>query len=110
MEVNSLYKLVRDFYGFKCSMIGMNSEKKEVSCTLYDSFRLICWLGERYGSFGAGIELGKESMISDFLGKYCSLNSDGQSIKESLQLIDDYCRLRLPDKFLEEYHKVHAHR
>ena len=110
MDVDSLYKLVRDFYGFKCRMRGVNSEKKEISCMLYDSFILICSLGERYGSFSAGIELGKESIITDFLGKYCLLNSDDHSIKESLQLIDDYCRLRLPDKFLEEYHKVYAHR
>ena len=37
----------------------------------------------------------------------CSLNSDEESIKQSLHIVDDYCRLRLPDKFLEAYDKAY---
>lgn len=107
MDVISLYKLVRDFYGYKCRMMGMDSGKKEVRCILYESFWLTCNLDDRYGMFGAGLEVGKQGVITDFLGKRCSLNSDELSIKESLQIIDDYCRLRLPDKFLEEYQRVY---
>ena len=110
MDVETLHYLVRDFFGFKCSKSGMNDQTKEVKCMLYDSFWLICSLDNRYGAFGAAIEIGKNALVTEFLGKRCSLNTDEQSIKESLQIIDDYCRLRLPDKFLEEYHKVHAHR
>ena len=33
---------------------------------------------------------------------------DEKSIKESLQIIDDYCRLRLPDKFLDAYYHAYV--
>lgn len=43
-----------------------------------------------------------------FLGNHCSLNSDRKSIEDSLKIIDDYCRLRLPDKFLDAYYKAYC--
>jgi len=52
--------------------------------------------------------IGKDEVITEFLGKSCSLNSDEESIKQSLQMIDDYCRLRLPDKFLEAYYQAYV--
>ena len=54
------------------------------------------------------LQIGKEGIIIEFLGKICSLNSDAESIKESLQIIDNYCRLRLPDKFLDAYYKAYV--
>ena len=86
----------------------LNSETKEVACILYDSFWLKCNLDDQYGRFGAGLEIGTEGVITEFLGKRCSLNSDVRSIKKSLQIIDDYCRLRLPDKFLDAYYKAYV--
>lgn len=60
-------------------------------------------------NFGIGIVLGNgKGILADFLGERCSLNSDEQSIKKSLQIIDDYCRLRLPDKFLDAYYKAYV--
>lgn len=85
-----------------------NSVTNEAACILYDSFFLKCSLDDQYGTFGAGLEIGKEGVITDFLGKRCSLNSDAESIKKSLQIIDDYCRLRLPDKFLDAYYKIYV--
>lgn len=41
---------------------------------LYDSFLLKCDLDDQYGRFGAGLEIGKEGVITEFLGKSCSLN------------------------------------
>ena len=108
MDVYKLYNFIKDFFGYKCNMVGINSEKKEVKCILYDSFWLVCSLDDRYGRFGAGIEVGNEGVIGVFLGKTCSLNSDETSIRESLQVIDDYCRLRLPDKFLDAYYRAYV--
>ena len=103
MNVDELYDLVKEFFGYKAKMRFINYETKEVACILYDSFWLKCDLDDQYGRFGAGLEMGKEGVITEFLRKRCSLNSDVQSIKKSLQIIDDYCRLRLPDKFLDAY-------
>lgn len=108
MEAKELYILVEDFFGYKANMRYLNSRTKEVGCILYDSFLLKCSLDDQYGRFGAGLEISSEVVLTRFLGKKCSLNSDEKSIKESLQLIDDYCRLRLPDKFLDAYYKAYV--
>lgn len=89
-------------------MKGIDSAKKVVTCILYDSFWLICSLDDQYGRFGAGLEIGEKGVITDFLGKRCSLNSDEKSIRESLKIIDDYCRLRLPDKYLDAYYHAYV--
>lgn len=108
MNVVELYDLVKDFFGYKANMRYFDSKTKDVTCILYDSFWLRCSLDDQYGRFGAGLEVGKEGIITEFLGKRCSLNSDAESIKKSLQIIDDYCRLRLPDKFLDAYYEAYV--
>ena len=108
MTTEQLYRLVEDFFGYKCYMRGMNTEKKKVFGVLYDSFWLECDLDDRYGMFGIGIKIGKEEMITEFLGESCFLNSDKKSIKESLRIVDNYCRLRLPDKFLDAYYEAYV--
>jgi len=108
MDINELYRLIETFFSYKARMLYLNSDKKEVVCMLYNAFLLKCGLDERYNSFGAGLIFGtQEATITEFLGERCSLNSDEQSIKESLSLIDKYCRLRLPDKFLDAYEKAY---
>lgn len=109
MNIDKLYDIIKDFFGYKVSMRYIKPKSKEVACILYDSFWLECSLDDQYGRFGAGIILGNgEGVLTNFLGKRCSLNSDEQSIKESLQIIDDYCRMRLPDKFLDAYYKAYV--
>lgn len=107
MSVIELYDLVEKFFGYKAKMKFYNFETKEVACILYDSFWLSCSLDDQYGRFGAGLETGKGGVITDFLGETCSLNSDKRSIKESLKVIDNYCRIHLPDKFLDAYYKAY---
>lgn len=50
----------------------------------------------------------KSISLRSLLGRRCSLNSDEESIKKSLQIIDEYCRLRLPDKFLDAYYEAYV--
>lgn len=108
MEGKELYNLVKDFYNYKIDMIGYNSLTSEVQGILYDSFLLKCNTNDRYGRFGCGLFLDNSQVaITNFLGKRCSLNSDKKSIEESLKLVDDYCRLRLPDKFLKAYDEAY---
>lgn len=108
MDINKLYDLVETFFGYKTNMLYLDTEKKEVACILYNAFLFKCNLDDRYGRFGAEIVFGiQEATITEFLGKRCSLNSDEKSIRDSLQIVDDYCRLRLPDKFLEAYNKAY---
>jgi len=108
MEVKDLYLLVKGYYGYKAKKISINTKTQEVACILYDSFLMKCDVYDRHSEFGAGIILADgQKIITEFLGKKCSLNSDDESTEKSLGIIDDYCRLRLPDKFLEAYDKAY---
>lgn len=102
MEIKELYLLIKSFYGYKIRELRINTKEKSVEGLLYDSFFLECNINDRYGRFGAGID-GGEYFITEFMGKHCLLNCDKRSIKQGLELIDCYCRSRLPDKFLDEY-------
>ncbi|MFW8745141.1 hypothetical protein [Mesorhizobium japonicum] len=72
-------------------------------CTLYESFRFTCGLDESHGRFTGGIRLGPEEYLTTFLGRQLSLNDDRGSIVANLEMVDEWCRLHLPDKFLERY-------
>ncbi len=109
-DVVELYRLVHNVLGYKAHMLYANSESKEVGCILYDSFLLKCSIGDQYGQFGAGIALSDSLVpaLTQFLGKRCSLTNSIESITSDLLMIDQYCRLRLPDKFLEAYDKIYG--
>ena len=107
MDLMKLYNLVNEHYGYKIQMRALNTKGQEVIGILYESFLLKCNLDDRYGRFGAAIEICEGQVISHFLGQRCTMNSDEKSIKETLDTIDKYCRLRLPDKFLEAYDKAY---
>lgn len=104
-QLDQLDKLITQYYGHKLSLSYLSYDTHMVKCILYESFVVEISLGERYGEFGvtiAGVGMTKA------LGKSISPNSDAASIVESLDAIDNYCRLRLPDKFLVEYDKAYA--
>ena len=65
-------------------------------------------MNDRYGRFGTAIKIGKDEVITDFLGESCSLDADEKSIKENLRIVDNYCRLRLLDKFLDAYYEAYV--
>ena len=104
MDVSKLINLIEKLFGYKADMQYMDVEKKEITFWLYNAFLIKCCLDERYNSFGAGVIIGdQESTITEFLGERCSLNSDEDSIKHSLEIIEKYCTTRLPDKFLQAF-------
>lgn len=41
MDIDKLYDIIENFFGYKCKMMGIDSRKQEVFCILYDSFWLI---------------------------------------------------------------------
>ncbi len=107
MTLNQLYLFLRNFYGYKAQVLGLWEEQQEIDLILYDSFSITCGFDE-HGSFGATVNLPKNLGTTYFVGFDCSLIENNEtSIKNALQKIDEYCRLRLPDKFLEMYDKVY---
>lgn len=108
MDAGKLCDLVDDYYGYKVDMTYVNL-KSEVVGILYDSFYIRCFLDEEQKTFNAGISFGEsELLITELLGKRCLTGCDEESIKKSLQIIDDYCRLRLPDKYLDAYYQAYV--
>lgn len=70
MDIDKLYDLVEDFFGYKCNMIGINSEKKEVSCILYDSFFLECNINDQLWKIWGGNMLWRTEIYDyEFSGK-----------------------------------------
>lgn len=106
MEFEEFSNLIIEYFGYKLSFHCLDYDTKTIECVLYESFALELSIGDRYGVFGASIMLGNSKhSLTSVLGKEISLNSDLNSIKSNLEIIDIYCRLRLPDKFLVEFDK-----
>ena len=108
MEIREFENLVREYFGYKMTLSWMDFDARTIECILYDSFYLKLSIGDRYGVFGAAIGIG--NMMRSFtkvLGTEISLNSDLNSISSNLAIIDNYCRLRLPDKFLLAFEEAY---
>ena len=107
MEVKELYYFVQKQFGYKANMLYFNSRTNEVGCELYNSFLFICKCDELSKTFEGAISFGSDEIrITEFLGKRCKSADDPESIGKSLDMIDEYCRLRLPDKFLCAYESI----
>ncbi|MGH1550605.1 hypothetical protein ACRAWB_16070 [Leifsonia poae] len=98
-----LARFIRDCIGPRGRVQSADSGSGDIVFTMYDAFGFKCGLDDRYGSFGLILPVEAGGAIRSFLGREISMNSDPQSIRESLQLVDSYCRLRLPDKYLEVF-------
>lgn len=104
LDIFDLYKLVLSFFDKKASLPSLAETDKEVECVLYDSFVFKCSLDDRYGYFGAGIMIDKDHLVCNILGRQLTmLGNSEEDILKSLELVDQYCQLRLPDKYLEAF-------
>ncbi|GAA5105622.1 hypothetical protein GCM10023211_04570 [Orbus sasakiae] len=100
-----LIKLLREFFKGRISSYSVYSERQEIDCILYEAFVFKCGIEEPYNTFKAGIVLDSKYIIADYFGKEISLNNTREDIIKSFELVDKYCQLRLPDKYLEEFFK-----
>jgi len=107
LNIYQIHDLLQSFYEHRYSMVELNEEKEKIKFILYDAFQIRCSIDDQYRYFGIGLEIGKKNVTTTFLGKKRSLNNDYESIKESFQIIDDYCRASLPDKFLKAYDEAY---
>ncbi len=103
-DLRNLKRIIENYLGYKVKNTAIDVDRKSLFYFCYDSFELKFSLGERYGEFGASMAMGNGYVgLASILGKRLSLNSDEKSVIENLRIIDEYCRLRLPDKYLEEF-------
>ncbi|MDJ0338450.1 hypothetical protein [Cryobacterium sp. PH31-O1] len=108
MPYAEFYGLAVDFFGPRLSIPTNDEAGRSMTGVLYDSFLFWCGYDEQKPMFGASIRLSPQSGIGSFLGRSPSWSSDRDSIVESFQLIDEYCRLRLPEKFLSVFDVAHG--
>lgn len=109
MDVKELSSFLKDYYGYKIKKMSLYSKENKVLGILYDSFCFRCSCNNKENRFEAVIYLGDANhVISEFFGKIGVCSIDEKKIKQILKIIDDYCRLRLPDKFLEAHYKAYV--
>ncbi|MDJ0338445.1 hypothetical protein [Cryobacterium sp. PH31-O1] len=102
------YEFALNFFGARISLPTSDKVGQRMAGVLYDSFLFSCGFDEQRMMFGASIWIGSEGAIGSFMGRSPSMRTDRDSILESLQLVDEYCRLRLPEKFLTVFDAVHG--
>lgn len=105
LDIMGIYHLINEYFGKKADVVGVIEKTQELECILYNSFILKCSVEERYQTFGCAIIMDGKYALRNFFGESPSLNNDRVSILESFKLIDKYCRLSLPDKYLVEFEK-----
>jgi hypothetical protein len=90
------------YFGTRLSNTTIRSGEHFSTGVLYNAFVV------RYGineddEFEGGVMVGSNSIVTAFFGHELSRNSDRESVLENFALIDKYCRLRLPDKYLRAF-------
>lgn len=95
-----LAELVAGFFGPKATHVEVASDAPVVTFMLYEVFPARAGLDGEYGTFAGGVEYLKGQYLTTLLGQRLSLNDDVDSIRDNLRIIDEYCRARLPDKYL----------
>ncbi len=110
MESQEFYELVSGYFGAKAIQKSFTRSTGVFTCTLYESFRFECGLDGEHGTFTGGIEFAPDKYFTTFFDQDLSLNTDSDSILRNLQVVDEWCRLRLPDKFLQRYEAALASR
>ena len=103
MDLITLYRLVIDHFGPKAAFAEIESGRGVVNVVLYETFKFTCNVKDQHGSFAGGVLLPTDYFMDVFFGVQLSPNSDEASIKANLDIVDEWCRLQLPDKFLERY-------
>ena len=95
VPVDDLLGLVEGYFGSAISGAARVSGSRQISCLLYDTFDVTFGYDERMSIFHAAVTLDAGHVSQKFLGQSVSMNSDRQTILESLARVDEYCRLRL---------------
>ncbi|MDJ0338437.1 hypothetical protein [Cryobacterium sp. PH31-O1] len=108
MPYAEFYGLAVDFFGARMSSPTNDEAGRSMTGVLYDSFLIRCGYDEQKPMFGASICVSPQSGSRGFLGRSPSWSTDRDSLVEGLQLIDEYCRLRLPEKFLTVFDAAHG--
>ena len=104
MKIRKLYKLIEKYFDKKVSMGGYNEQKNSVFGCLYNTIFIECTLNYEKNEFDVIVYYTQNDyFINKFLGETCKTIIDEDLIIDKLKVIDNYCRIRLTDKFLKVF-------
>ena len=104
MEIIKLYEVIEEYFDKKIRMGGYNDQKNSVFGCLYNTIFIECTLNYVINEFSVVIYYNREECFIDtILGETCKTIIDEDLIIDKLKVIDNYCRIRLTDKFLKVF-------
>lgn len=101
----TLYNLVEEFFQGKGEIVSITQSEQTINCLLYGAFVFKCGIEMPRNNYFSAISIDSQFYVRNLFGKEISLNNNKGDIIKNLELVDKYCQLRLPDKYLEEYFK-----
>ncbi|MFF1573226.1 hypothetical protein ACFVWR_10795 [Leifsonia sp. NPDC058292] len=103
LNIREVVALINNYFGPRVRVRGVTLASGVVDIILYDSFCFRITVDSQTGGFGMILQLPAGAATARLLGREFSLNNNRETIEESLALAEEYCRLRLTDKFLLIY-------
>ena len=110
VDINSINKILHNFYSYKLSIAVPKMFNNHVFLIgrLYEAFEFKCGIDpDEHNSFHFSIMI-EGFPLDRFFGVSGYNPPTEKNIVEILEAADRYCRLRLPDKYLEAYEEAFA--
>lgn len=98
LDRDDVIRLVRERFGVGATLVGDDA----FQFTLYEAF-VVQVRADDYGSgdnWGIAVYLGPSTWASRLLGERLSLRQTREQLRDALDVLDRYCRLRLGDAYL----------
>ena len=105
LDFDQLIRVIRTYSGSSIRIESADFENQELLLIFYDAMLVKCNIDLQYGRFGIAVVISEGTLVRDLFGEAFSQNNDEASIRASLSNVDEYCRLRLPDKYLDAYER-----
>lgn len=102
-DIEDLASFVEAVFGDKARVLTVSPTTGRITFVLYDAFAFNATLDQLTHTFGLSLLLPGNSSLITLLGQKLSANNDADSIKRAFAIADEYCRLRLSDRYLAAY-------
>ncbi|WP_460631263.1 hypothetical protein [Leifsonia lichenia] len=73
---------------------------------MYDAFAVAATHNQLTFVFGMSLSLPGDSSLITLLGQELSVNNYAEAIRRAFAVADEYCRLKLPDRYLAAYERI----
>ena len=111
-DLNEICNMAIKFWGYRASIVVPYLKQEKVVARLYDAFEFkFNFINEHYEDlFHASLLLPDNVAMDRILGFNAWKTPTKENIIKTFEVIDRYCRLRLPDKYLEAFDEAYANK